>query len=107
MVLYLTESFCESFAFLIEWCGSNKKKNRNFSVMNDNDTYIVQCNRDNFEDAHYLVQVFCRVLDIDYKKFSIKTCALDGIMKQRLDELGASFWPESQYTAAKTATRQV
>ncbi len=71
--------------------------------MNDNDTYIVQCTRDNFEDARYLVQVFCRVLDIDHKKLSIKTCALDGIMKQRLDDIGASFWPEPSYAAAKPA----
>lgn len=72
--------------------------------MNDNQSfYVVQCTRDNFEDAKYLVQVFCRVLDVDSRTYCIRTCALDGIMKQRLEGIGASFWQEPGYEVTKSA----
>ncbi len=69
--------------------------------MNDNDAYIVQCNCENFDDAQYLVKVFCRILAVDTKNFSIKTCALDSTIKKRLDEIGASFWQEPEYALNK------
>ena len=71
--------------------------------MNDNNAYIVQCTRDNFDDVKYLVQVFGLVLDVDYKTYCIKTFSLDGLMKQRLDEIGASFWQEPDYAVTKSA----
>ena len=71
---------------------------------NDNNHYIVQCTRDNFEDVKYLVQMFCQILDVDGANFCLRTFSLDGTMKQRLDEAGASFWQESTYAFAKSAT---
>lgn len=70
--------------------------------MNDNNSYIVQCTRDNFDDAKYLVQMFCRVIDVDSQNYCIKTLSLDGIMKRRLDEIGASFWQEPDYAVTKS-----
>jgi len=71
--------------------------------MNDNNAYIVQCTRNNFDDAKYLVQMFCRVIEIDHKNYCIKTLSLDGLMKKRLDEIGASFWQEPDYAVTKSA----
>lgn len=70
--------------------------NQSSLSMNDNDAYIVQCTRENFEDAKYLLQVFCRILEVDARAFSFRTCALDSMMKRRLDEIGAGFWPVLQ-----------
>ena len=66
------------------------------------ETYVVQCNCQNFDDAKYLVQLFANIIDVDNSNYSIKTFSLDSIMKQRLTEIGASFWRETQYTV-KTA----
>jgi len=63
--------------------------------MNDNDVYVVQCTRESFEDVCCMVQIFCRVLDIDSRACCIRATSVDGTMKRRLDEVGASFWPES------------
>jgi hypothetical protein len=71
--------------------------------MNDNNAYIVQCTQANFDDARYLVQMFCRVIDIDHKGYCIKTFSLDSTIKRRLDEIGASFWPEPDYAVTKSA----
>ena len=71
--------------------------------MNDNGAYIVQCTRNNFEDAKYLVQVFCRVIEIDPQNYCIKASSLDSLMKKRLDEIGASFWQEPDYAVTKSA----
>ena len=73
--------------------------------MNDNNAYIVQCNQANFDDARYLVQMFCRVIDIDHKNYNIKTFSLDSTIKRRLDEIGASFWPEPDYVVTKSMLR--
>ena len=70
--------------------------------MNDNSAYIVKCTRENFEDAKYLVQVFCQVLEIDHQNYCIKTFSLDGIMKRRLNDIGASFWEEPDYAVTKS-----
>jgi hypothetical protein len=70
--------------------------------MNDNDAYIVQCTQANFDDARYLVQMFCRVIDIDHKNYYIKTVSLDSTIKKRLDEIGASFWLEPDYAVTKS-----
>ena len=69
---------------------------------NDNDAYVVQCTKDNFDDAKYLVQVFCHILEIDDGAYSIRTNALDGTMKRKLDEMGASFWQERGYMQNKS-----
>lgn len=71
-------------------------------TMNDNNAYIVQCTKDNFDDAKYLVQMYCRIINIDVQNFCIKTFSLDGMMKQRLDEIGASFWQEPDYAVTKS-----
>ncbi len=71
--------------------------------MNDNiNCYIVQCTRDNFDEAKYLTQLFCKILEVDLKSYCIKTTALDSTMKRRLDELGASFWEEPDYAVTKS-----
>jgi hypothetical protein len=70
--------------------------------MNDNNAYIVQCSQANFEDVKYLVQMFCRVIDIDHRNCCIKTFSLDSTIKKRLDEIGASFWPEPDYAVTKS-----
>ncbi|MCE9508375.1 MAG: hypothetical protein K8R48_08730 [Alphaproteobacteria bacterium] len=70
--------------------------------MNDNNAYIVQCTQANFDDARYLVQMFCRVIDIDHKNYHIKTFSLDSTIKRRLDEIGASFWQEPDYAVTKS-----
>jgi hypothetical protein len=70
--------------------------------MNDNNTYIVQCTKDNFDDARYLVQIFCRVIETDTQNYCIKTFSLDSTMKKRLDEIGASFWQEPDYAITKS-----
>jgi len=70
--------------------------------MSPHSAYIIQCAQDNFEEAKCVVQMFCKILDIDEQNFSIKTPPLDSTMKRRLDEIGASFWPESAYAAAKS-----
>lgn len=69
--------------------------------MNDNNLYVVQCTQENFEDAKYLVQVFCQIVDIDTSNYCLRTFSLDGTMKQKLDQIGASFWQESACTLAK------
>lgn len=79
-----------------------KMTRNNGETMNDNNVYIVQCTRDNFEDAKYLMQLFCHVLDMDLQNYCIKTVSLDGTMKKRLDEIGASFWQEPEYAVTKS-----
>lgn len=71
--------------------------------MNDNtNVYIVQCTQTNFDDAKYLLQVFCQILEMDTLNYCIKTFALDGTMKQRLTEIGVSFWPQPDYPVTKS-----
>ena len=65
--------------------------------MGEDNTYIVQCNSENFDDAQYLIHMFANVIDIDNSNYSIKTFSLDSLMKQRLTELGVSFWEEVNY----------
>ncbi len=72
-------------------------------MMNDNNAYIVQCTRENYDEAKYLIQMFCRILAVDDKTYCIKTFSLDSTLKQRLDEMGASFWQESSCTIKKSA----
>jgi hypothetical protein len=70
--------------------------------MNDNNAYIVQCNASNFEEARYIIQVFCRVLAIDEQKFCLKAGSLDSTIKQQLGDIGASFWQEPNYAVTKS-----
>ena len=71
--------------------------------MNDNSAYIVQCTRENFDDAKYLMQIFCQIIDIDAAACCIRILSLDATMKRRLDEIGASFWQEPGYAMTKSA----
>jgi len=64
--------------------------------MNRANTYIVQCNRENFDDIKHLVQLFSNIIDIDKDSNIIKTLSLDSITKQRLTELGVGFWEETE-----------
>lgn len=70
--------------------------------MNDNSAYIVQCNQDNFDDVRYLLQMFCQVIHVDSRNYCIRIFALDGTLKRRLDDIGASFWEEPDYAATKS-----
>ncbi|MFH1157748.1 MAG: hypothetical protein V1721_02520 [Pseudomonadota bacterium] len=72
--------------------------------MNDNNAYIVQCTRENFDEVTCLVRIFGQILDIDQTNYCIKTFSLDGSMKKRIDEVGASFWQEPDYPIAKSVT---
>ena len=63
--------------------------------MNENNTYIVQCTGDNFDDVRHMVQLFSSIIDVDNNNFSIRTFSLDSIMKQRLTEIGVGFWEET------------
>lgn len=72
--------------------------------MNDNIAYIVQCTRDNFEDAKYALKMFCRVVEVDEENCCIRTISLDSTMKKRLDSLGASFWQEPEYVVTKSVS---
>ena len=69
--------------------------------MNDTRAYMVQCNRDNFDDAKYLMQIFANVLDIDSEKYTIKVVSLDSIMKQKLSNIGAGFWEEAKESLSR------
>jgi len=62
--------------------------------MNDNSVYIIKCSDSNFDDAQYLARMFCRIIEVDNSGLCIKTHSLDSTIKQRLDEIGASFWQE-------------
>jgi hypothetical protein len=70
--------------------------------MNDNDIYIVQCTKDNFEDVQCTVQMFARVIDMDREGYCIKTFSLDSMTKRRLCDMGASFWPEAEHPVIKS-----
>ena len=69
--------------------------------MNDTNSYIVQCNRDNFDDVRYLMQIFANILDIDSEKYTIKVLSLDSIMKQKLSNIGAGFWEETEVSISR------
>ena len=73
------------------------------TTMNDNNAYIVQCTQDNFEDAKCMVQMYCRIINIDVKNYCIKTFSLDSLMKRRLDDIGVSFWEEHECISTKAA----
>ncbi len=73
---------------------------------NDNNIYIVQCTKENFEDVQCMVSMFAHVLDADPVKCCIKTFTLDSTMKKRLGDAGASFWQESAYAVTKSLMRQ-
>jgi hypothetical protein len=68
--------------------------------MNADDTYIVQCNEENFEEARYHLQMFAHVVDIDSANCCIRTYSLDSTIKRRLGDIGASFWQETCCTIA-------
>lgn len=70
--------------------------------MNDNTAYIVKCSKENFEDVHCMVQMFGRVIDVDAMNCCIKTFTLDSTMKQRLGDIGASFWQERDCGVVKS-----
>ncbi len=70
--------------------------------MNDNNAYIVQCTHQNFEDAKYLINLFCKIIAVDSKNYCIKTFSLDSTIKKRLGEIGASFWQQPNYTVKKS-----
>lgn len=71
--------------------------------MTPQDLYVVQCEQDNFEDAKCLLQMFCRIVSVDERNHRLTTYALEGMLKQRLVDLGASFWQEHFYEAEKRA----
>lgn len=67
-------------------------------MFNSNDNanlYVVQCTKDNIDDVHCMLQMSANILDIDFQNHSIKTASLDGLMKRRLTDAGASFWQEA------------
>jgi hypothetical protein len=72
-------------------------------MTNDNNIYVVKCNKDNFEDVHCMVKMFVRVLEADPVSCCIKASALDSCLKQRLTDTGASFWQEPAYAVARAA----
>jgi hypothetical protein len=72
---------------------------------NENNVYIVQCTKDNFDDVQYMVKMFVQVVDIDPVKYCIKTISLDSIIKKRLCDAGASFWQEPSYAVARSIIR--
>lgn len=69
--------------------------------MSDNSVYVVKCRADNFEDVQCMLQIFVQVLDIDPVNFCIRTFSLDSTIKQRLGDIGASFWQEVGYSPAR------
>ena len=70
---------------------------------NDNNVYVVQCNKDNLEDVHCMLKMSVRVLEVDFANHCIKTFTIDSTMKRRLSDVGASYWLEPEYTVAKVA----
>lgn len=62
--------------------------------------YIVQCDGDNFQSVQNLLKIFSTVIEVDAENFTIKSGDIDGILKQKIADLGASFWQEAEYAVA-------
>lgn len=62
--------------------------------MNDNNIYVVQCVPGTFEEMQDLVRMFHRIIESDSIKGLLKAASLDGLTKQRLNDIGARYWQE-------------
>lgn len=65
--------------------------------------YIVQGDSDNFENIRNLLNIFTDIIEVDEESFSLKTTAIDSILKQKVADLGASFWQEGEYSISNIA----
>ena len=71
--------------------------------MNSSSYYIVQGNSENFDNIRNLLNIFTDILEVNEEAFTLKTTAIDSILKQKVADLGASFWQEDEYSISRIA----